>query len=224
MLGQTLHPRRPGRGRPARTRRTSNHASGPSSDASCSRSRWTRGHPSGASTSSSSRSSARSRTGRSLDAIGGRATWPPPATSSRSATRSSPARSRRTTSTAHRRVGAGAGGGRRRDPGAPRAPRPRPSGPRRSGAHDQAIAHLEQALEVTSDPAERVELLLRAARSADVPGRATPKPSPSPSALSRVRAVAERRHIGGAGAAPTSARSCSTPRDPREASMCWSPR
>jgi len=41
------------------------------------------------------------------------------------------------------------------------------------GAHDQAIAHLRQALEVTPEAAEQAELLLRAARSADAASRLT---------------------------------------------------
>ena len=39
------------------------------------------------------------------------------------------------------------------------------------GAHEQAIAHLQQALEVTPEAAERAELLLRAARSSDLASR-----------------------------------------------------
>ncbi|HEY3187894.1 MAG TPA: hypothetical protein VGJ70_10490, partial [Solirubrobacteraceae bacterium] len=39
------------------------------------------------------------------------------------------------------------------------------------GAHDQAIQQLEQALAVSRDDADRVELLIRAARSADAAGR-----------------------------------------------------
>jgi class 3 adenylate cyclase/tetratricopeptide (TPR) repeat protein len=39
------------------------------------------------------------------------------------------------------------------------------------GAHEQAIAHFEQALEVTPEAAERAELLLRAARSSDLASR-----------------------------------------------------
>jgi class 3 adenylate cyclase/tetratricopeptide (TPR) repeat protein len=39
------------------------------------------------------------------------------------------------------------------------------------GAHEQAIAYLEQALEVTPEAAERAELLLRAARSSDLASR-----------------------------------------------------
>jgi len=41
------------------------------------------------------------------------------------------------------------------------------------GAHDQAISHLRQALDVTSDAAEQADLLLRAARSADLASRLT---------------------------------------------------
>jgi class 3 adenylate cyclase/tetratricopeptide (TPR) repeat protein len=41
------------------------------------------------------------------------------------------------------------------------------------GAHDEAVAHLERALEVSSDAAQRAELLLRAARSADAASRYT---------------------------------------------------
>ena len=41
------------------------------------------------------------------------------------------------------------------------------------GAHDQAISHLRQALEVTLDAAEQGDLLLRAARSADLASRYT---------------------------------------------------
>jgi class 3 adenylate cyclase/predicted ATPase len=41
------------------------------------------------------------------------------------------------------------------------------------GAHDEAVAHLERALEVTAHLAERADLLLRAARSADAASRYT---------------------------------------------------
>ena len=68
------------------------------------------------------------------------------------------------------------------------------------GAHDQAIAYLEQALTVTTDPAEQAELLVRAAASANA------------AALSEVaegfarRAVELRRQVGdSAGAAGASA-------------------
>ena len=161
------------RQRPARSaRRLAGRAWPRWSDASCCRWRPTRGLPSGASTRSSSRSSARSPTRRWPGATGATGTWPWPAGTSRSATRSSPVPWRPTTSRRTMR--------RRRDPRpTPWPSRPaspsagRPSAPPPLGPMTRRSATFARRLEVTSDAAEQADLLLRAARSADLASRYT---------------------------------------------------
>ena len=64
----------------------------------------------------------------------------------------------------------GPGGRRARRPGPDRPARPRPSGPSRSARTSRRSTFLEQALTVTTDPAEEAELLERAGESASAAG------------------------------------------------------
>ena len=132
-------------------------------------SRPTRARPSAASTPSCRRWSARSPTRRSRS---GTADPPPrrrPLPRGARLPTSSPARSRATTS---RPTGTPRRAGTRRLAAQARiALRGAASGLAGLGAHHQALAFLEQALTVTTDPAEEAELLERAGESASAAGR-----------------------------------------------------
>ena len=65
------------------------------------------------------------------------------------------------------------------------------------GGYDQAVAYLEQALAITTDPAERAPLLDRAARSAGRPPRADAERY-AEAAVAAYRELGDR--IGGAAA------------------------
>jgi class 3 adenylate cyclase/tetratricopeptide (TPR) repeat protein len=60
------------------------------------------------------------------------------------------------------------------------------------GAHDQAISYLRQAIEVASDAAEQADLLLRAARSADLASRYTDSVGFAERAVTSLEAVDDR--------------------------------
>ena len=69
------------------------------------------------------------------------------------------------------------------------------------GAHDQAISHLRQALEVTSDPAEQGDLLARAARSADLASRYAEAVPFAERAIAAFNAAGDVAHVARARAA-----------------------
>ena len=115
-----------------------------------------------ASTGSSSRSSARSPTARSPAATGAPGTLPRRATTRRSATTSWPARWPATTSPPTRPPTQGA----EADASPAQARLALTGAAERAaalGGYDQAVAYLDQALAITTDPAERAPLLDRAA-------------------------------------------------------------
>ena len=87
------------------------------------------------------------------------------------------------------------------------------------GAHEQAVAHLRQAIRITSDPAERAALHLRAGASANAAARHAEAEELARAAIDLARdagdppASAEPRR--------SSARSSSTPESPRSRSRSW---
>jgi len=64
------------------------------------------------------------------------------------------------------------------------------------GAHDQAVSYLRQAIEITADDSDRIELLLRAAASADVAARGEDAEAFVRSALDLARGRADRSATG----------------------------
>ena len=127
-------------------------------------------HPNAGSTASSRRSSARSPTTRCPRRIARSCTCPLRATSSRSATTRLPARSASHYLAAH----ANAAEGAEADALAGQARIAFKAAASRAaslGAFDQAVTFLEQALTVTSDPAERADLLELAADASRGAGR-----------------------------------------------------